>query len=143
MLITKDIKKQKCQKSAWNKFHKDECKTLRNVPQMMAQHLLAHRLMFWQQKGYITTKQGKAIERMETHFNEYSKGEESATRIFDVAMAVRKETGNKVGLGLVWRMVPCVRLFFFLSPPPPGALGVLILQTKLRSGYVLTLFPFQ
>lgn len=81
---------------------------------MMAQYLLAHRLMFWQQKGYITTKQGKAIERMETHFNEYTKGQESATRIFDVAMAVRKETGNKVGLGLAWRMIPSVS-FFFLS----------------------------
>ncbi|KAK4163361.1 hypothetical protein QBC43DRAFT_355110 [Cladorrhinum sp. PSN259] len=106
---------KKCQKAAWNKFHKDECKTLRNVPVMKAQNLLAHRLIWWQQRGFVTTKQGKVIEKMESHFNEYTKDKKLSTEVFDIAVAVRSETGGKVNVGFMWNLVPklrtnCVRL---------------------------------
>ncbi|KAL2017321.1 hypothetical protein VTK56DRAFT_2294 [Thermocarpiscus australiensis] len=97
------------QKAAWSEFHKDECKTLQKFPRMKAQHLLAHRLVFWQQRKFITTLQGKAISFLETHFCEYSEDGDRNTEIFDIALAVRKATGEKVNIGLVWKIVPALR----------------------------------
>lgn len=100
---------KKCQKAAWAKFHKDECKILRENPNMGAHSLLLHRLIFWQQRKLITTLQGKAIEMLETHFNEYTKSAARNNAIFETAEAVREATGGKVNQGLAWRLVPTVR----------------------------------
>lgn len=83
---------------------------------MMPQNLLAHRLIFWQQRKWITTAQGRAILSLETHFDEYSKSQNRGGELTDIAMAVRKATGEKASLGLVWKIVPavCIRI---QSPP--------------------------
>ncbi|KAM7198110.1 hypothetical protein V8F33_005168 [Rhypophila sp. PSN 637] len=106
---------KKCQKDAWAKFHKDECGVLKDVPKIKAEHLLVHRLIFWQQRKGITTTQGNVIEMLETHFNDYSNDGERNAEILDKGMAVHKATGGKVNAGLTWRMIPafrsnCVRL---------------------------------
>lgn len=107
---------KECQKAAWGKFHKDECKILRAAPRMRAQHLLVHRLVFWQQRGFITTAQGKTIEMLETHFDEYTKDEALSPEVYDIAVAVRKATGEKVDMSLVWRLVPAVRISPLIFP---------------------------
>ena len=99
---------QECQRSAWSLYHHDECKILRDAPKMTAQHLLAHRLLFWQNRGYITNANGKSLVHLETHFSDYSKDPERATPLMDVAMAVREATGSKVNLSTAWRLVPAV-----------------------------------
>lgn len=99
---------KKCQKAAWAKFHKDECNTMRNVPKMTAQHLLVHRLIFWQQRKFITTSLGKAIEMLETHFYDYTKDGERNGEILDMGVAIRQATGGRVNMGLTWRTVPAV-----------------------------------
>ncbi len=75
---------------------------------MTAQHLLTHRLLFWQNRGYISKSIGKSLAHLETHFNDFSKDPERATPLMDVAMAVREATGSKVNLGTAWRLVPMV-----------------------------------
>jgi hypothetical protein len=77
---------------------------------MKAQHLLVHRLIFWQQRKLITTMQGKAISFLENHFNEYTKNAERSQEITDIALAVRQATGDKANMGLVWKTVPAVRM---------------------------------
>ena len=99
---------QECQKSAWSLYHSDECKILRDAPTMTAQHLLTHRLLFWQNRGYITRPNGKSLVHLETHFSDYSKDPERSTHLMDVAMAVREATGSKVSLATAWRLVPAV-----------------------------------
>lgn len=99
---------KKCQRAAWTKFHKDECKILMENPKIRPEHLLVYRLVFWQQRKFITNTQGKVFEELENHFNEYSKVDKLIGEIFDVATAVRETTGGKVNLGLVWRLVPAV-----------------------------------
>ncbi|KAK5652890.1 hypothetical protein OQA88_9556 [Cercophora sp. LCS_1] len=101
---------KKCQRAAWTKFHKDECKILRENPQMGAHNLALHRLIFWQQRKLITTLQGKAIDAMESHFNEYTKSGVRNNDIFAIAEAVREATGNKVNQGLAWRLAPTIRV---------------------------------
>ncbi|GAB1318472.1 Histone-lysine N-methyltransferase set-6 [Madurella fahalii] len=101
---------KECQKAAWTEFHKDECRVMRDVPQMKAQHLLAHRLVFWGQRKRIMASQGKAISFLETHFREYSEDGDRISEITDIAMAIREATGGKVNLGLVWRTVPALRV---------------------------------
>lgn len=100
---------KKCQKDAWVKFHKDECPILKNGPNMKAQHLLVHRLIFWQQRKGISTAQGRVIETLENHFWDYSRDGERNGEILDMAMAVRQATGGKVDSGLTWRLIPAVR----------------------------------
>ncbi|KAK4445990.1 hypothetical protein QBC34DRAFT_305746 [Podospora aff. communis PSN243] len=100
---------KKCQRLAWTRFHKDECKILKEHPKMRGEYLLLHRLVFWQQRGFVTTEQGRVVEGLETHFTEYSKVEERAAEIYDVAEDVVKATGGKVGMGLVWRLLPAMR----------------------------------
>ncbi|KAK4175265.1 hypothetical protein QBC36DRAFT_355247 [Triangularia setosa] len=105
---------KQCQKSAWTRFHREECKVLRKTPRMKPQNLLAHRLVWFQQKGYITTEQGAVIERLETHFDEYTREEGGkTTEVYDIAMAVREVTGEakgkKIDFGLIWRLVPALR----------------------------------
>ncbi|KAK4183159.1 hypothetical protein QBC35DRAFT_544612 [Podospora australis] len=111
---------KKCQKAAWSKFHKDECKILRSVPRMKAQHLLAHRLVFWQQRGFITTSQGKAIDMLEDHFNEYTKDEERSPEVYGIAVAICKATGGKANMGLVWKLVPALRTNCIRMRPASG-----------------------
>ncbi|KAM7187351.1 hypothetical protein V8F20_011015 [Naviculisporaceae sp. PSN 640] len=106
---------KKCQKDAWVKFHKDECAVLKNEPNIKAQDLLVHRVIFWQQRKGITTTQGKVIEMLENHFWDYSQDGERNGQILDMAMAVRQATGGKVDSGLTWRLIPafqtnCIRL---------------------------------
>ncbi|KAK4227007.1 hypothetical protein QBC38DRAFT_391919 [Podospora fimiseda] len=105
---------KKCQKLGWQLFHRDECNTLKNIKEMKSQNLLCHRVVWWQQRGFVTNKVGKWVERMESHFRDWTDKEE-CQEIFDVAMAVREETGGKVNVGFVWDLVPkmrtnCVRL---------------------------------
>lgn len=100
---------KKCQIAAWTKFHKDECKILRENPKMGAKSLLLHRLIFWQQRKLITSLQGKAIEMLETHFNEYTKSGVRNNDIFETAEAIKEATGGMVNQGLAWRLVPTVR----------------------------------
>ncbi|KAK4677823.1 hypothetical protein QC764_302260 [Podospora pseudoanserina] len=111
---------KECQKLAWNRFHKEECKVLKSTPGIKPQSLLAHRLVWFQQKGYITTEQGAVIQGLEAHFDEYTREDGGkTTEVYDVAMAIRDVTGEgrekKIDVGLIWKLVPqlwtnCVRL---------------------------------
>lgn len=98
---------------AWNRFHKEECKVLKSTPGIKPQSLLAHRLVWFQQKGYITTEQGAVIQGLEAHFDEYTREEGGkTTEVYDVAMAIRDVTGEgrekKIDVGLIWKLVPQV-----------------------------------
>lgn len=98
---------------AWNRFHKEECKVLKSTPGIKPQNLLAHRLVWFQQKGYITTEQGTVIQGLEAHFDEYTREEGGkTTEVYDVAMAIRDVTGEgrekKIDVGLIWKLVPQV-----------------------------------
>lgn len=104
---------KKCQKDAWVKFHKDECRILKDFPRIKPQHLLVYRLIFWQQRNGIITTQGKVIEMLETHFWDYSNDGERNGAILDMGMAVRHATGGKANMGLTWRMIPAVRAASF------------------------------
>jgi hypothetical protein len=75
---------------------------------MSAQHLMVHRFIFWQQRGYITTLHAESLACLETHFKDYSDDPERASELFDIAMAVRDATGRKVHLTVAWRLVPTV-----------------------------------
>ncbi len=75
---------------------------------MTPQHLMAHRLLFWQNRGCLEDLVGKSLRLLETHFNEFQDDKERATELLDVAMAVRKATGNKVNLAVGWKLVPAV-----------------------------------
>jgi hypothetical protein len=103
--------RQKCQRSAWALQHADECKILKKVPHMTAHNLMAHRLLFWQAKGYILKPMAKSLMCLEAHFSDITKDPERSTEVLDVAMAVREATGSKVSLATAWKIVPLVRHF--------------------------------
>jgi len=104
---------QECQKSAWAQFHKDECKVLQKSPAMTPQHLMAHRLLFWQNRGSLSELAGKSLRLLETHFVDFQEDRDRANDLLDVAVAVREATGSKVNLAVAWKLVPAVR--FLLS----------------------------
>jgi hypothetical protein len=101
-------KVQKCQKAAWNLFHKDECPILKRSPSMMAQHLLTHRLIFWQQRGLLPTVLANSLMRLETHFHEFNKEPVRATALFKAAQTIREATGSKVNDSIPWKFIPLV-----------------------------------
>lgn len=75
---------------------------------MKAQHLLVHRLVFWQRRKLIMASQAKAIALLETHFHKYNEDAARSQEIADIAFAIREATGNSASQGLVWRTVPAV-----------------------------------
>ncbi|KAL2166246.1 hypothetical protein VTG60DRAFT_3086 [Thermothelomyces hinnuleus] len=88
-------------KSAWGLYHKDECKILRDEPTMAAQTLMTHRLIFWQQRGYITTPRAKTLMLLESHFDDHTTDRELAEAVFDIGNAIRENTGNKMRINCV------------------------------------------
>ena len=99
---------QQCQKAAWNLFHKDECSVLKRSPSMMAQHLLTHRLIFWQQRGLLPSVLANSFMRLETHFHEFNKEPARATALLKAAQTIREATGSKVNDNVPWRLIPMV-----------------------------------
>jgi hypothetical protein len=83
---------------------------------MSAQHLMAHRFLFWQQRGFITTQLAESLARLETHFKDYSDDPDRASELMDIAMAVRDGTGRKVSLKVTWRLVPAVHYILDITP---------------------------
>ncbi|KAK3898462.1 hypothetical protein C8A05DRAFT_47239 [Staphylotrichum tortipilum] len=101
---------KECQKSAWAQFHKDECKVLQKSPMMTPQHLMAHRLLFWQNRGKLSNLVGKSLRLLETHFVDFQQDPDRANDLLDVAVAVREATGSKVNLAVAWKLVPAMRI---------------------------------
>jgi hypothetical protein len=108
-------KAQQCQKAAWSLFHKDECKILKKSPTMMAQHLMTHRLIFWQQRGLLPSVLANSLMRLETHFHEFNKEPVRATALFKAAQTIRESTGRMVNQNVPWKFIPLV-----CSPILPG-----------------------
>jgi hypothetical protein len=75
---------------------------------MSEQNLMTHRLIFWQQRGFIETSLAESLMCLEDHFHEYSKHPNRATELMDMALAVREGTGNRVSLNVPWRLGPAV-----------------------------------
>ncbi|KAK4205013.1 hypothetical protein QBC40DRAFT_325619 [Triangularia verruculosa] len=105
---------KQCQKMAWNRFHKEECGVLKKTPLMKRQDLLVCRVVWFQQRGFITSEQGRVVEGLENHFDGYTREEGGkTTEVYDVAMGIREVTGQggrkMVDVGLIWRLVPALR----------------------------------
>lgn len=99
---------QQCQKTAWSLYHKDECKILQKTPNMTAQTLFTHRLVFYQQRGFLQPALTRSFSRLENHFQEYTKDPERSQVIYDIAAAVCEAAGKKVQLAVPWRLLPTV-----------------------------------
>ncbi|KAL2163927.1 hypothetical protein VTH06DRAFT_3139 [Thermothelomyces fergusii] len=100
---------KQCQKLAWGLYHRDECRILKHEPAMASQTLLTHRLIFWQQRGYLTTPQAKTLMLLESHFEEHTAHSELAEAIFDIGNAIREATGKKVQPSVPWRLLTVMR----------------------------------
>ena len=98
---------QKCQKAAWNLFHKDECNILKTSP-LMAQHLMTYRLIFWQQRGLLPSVLANSLMRLVTHFHEFNKEPVRATALYKAAQTIREATGSKVNENVPWQFIPMV-----------------------------------
>ena len=77
---------------------------------MTAQTLFAHRLVFYQQRGFLQSAMARSLSRLENHFQEYTKDPERSQVIYDIATAVREATGKKVQIVVPWKLLPAVCL---------------------------------
>jgi hypothetical protein len=77
---------------------------------MTAQTLFTHRLVFYQQRGFLQTAMARSLSRLENHFQDYTKDPERSQAFYDIAAAVRETTGKKVQIVVPWRLLPAVCL---------------------------------
>jgi len=111
---------QECQKDAWAKYHKNECKILKEAPRLRSQHLLAYRLTFWRLQKRVPSELLKVISFLQTHFYDFVKDSKRGADITEVALAIQNATGGKASLGLLWKIVPAVCLIFMTKSPSTG-----------------------
>ncbi|KAK4155397.1 hypothetical protein C8A00DRAFT_42028 [Chaetomidium leptoderma] len=101
---------KECQKSAWPLYHKEECKLLQKAPNMTAQNLITHRLLFWHRRGGLSKQLAASLLRLETHFADFNKDDKRATELHDIAVAIQEALGTKVALTVPWRLVAAMRI---------------------------------
>ena len=101
--------KQNCHSKAWKLFHKNECKILRDSPNLLMSHLALYRLLFWKTGNYISDKVAAVLSLLEDHFDEYS-DTEAGDVLFEFASSIRNTANPSVALNVVLRLLPAVSL---------------------------------
>lgn len=113
-------------RNAWQEWHKDECRVLRERPGISPTALLVHRLIFWQRRKRLSVGELTCLQRLGGNFEEWVKEPIQAKRLQDEAVDIWKTAGGEEPLSLPWRLLRVVGfffsflflffLFFFLSP---------------------------
>ena len=104
---------QTCHSKAWKLFHKNECKIIRDSPNLLMSHLALYRLLFWKKGNYISDKVATVLSLLEDHFDEYS-DTEAGDVLFEFASSIRNTANPSVALNVVLRLLPAVSVEDFV-----------------------------
>jgi hypothetical protein len=98
---------QECHTKGWKLFHKDECKILRDSPNLLLTHQAVYRILFWKKKNLISDRVAATLGLLDDHFKDYTE-KETGDQIFEFASGIRNSANPSVALNVVLRLIPAV-----------------------------------